>query len=78
VKASCKQSSGFLLGLFFDREDGGYMFLRNVGAEWSLPPASAGFLLGLLFDPEHGGSIFLRNVGLPPNHSVATQKTIPS
>jgi hypothetical protein len=23
--------AGFLLGLFFDPEDGGYMFLRNVG-----------------------------------------------
>jgi hypothetical protein len=27
--ASC--STGFLLGLFFDPEDGGDMFLRNVG-----------------------------------------------
>jgi hypothetical protein len=26
-----KQSSGFLLGLYFDPEDGGDMFLRNVG-----------------------------------------------
>jgi hypothetical protein len=24
--------SGFLLGLFFDHEDGGNMFLRNVGS----------------------------------------------
>jgi hypothetical protein len=23
--------AGFLLGLFFDPEDGGYIFLRNVG-----------------------------------------------
>jgi hypothetical protein len=28
-------SSGFLFGLLFDTEDGGYMFVRNVG----LPPA---------------------------------------
>jgi hypothetical protein len=35
VQAGGKQSSGFhvgfLLGLFFDLEDGGVMFLRNVG-----------------------------------------------
>jgi hypothetical protein len=24
-------SAGFLLGLFFDLEDGGNMFLRNIG-----------------------------------------------
>jgi hypothetical protein len=28
--ASIAISSGFLLGLFFDPEDGGDMFLRNV------------------------------------------------
>jgi hypothetical protein len=31
VKACGKQSAGFLLVLFFDPEDGGDMFLRNVG-----------------------------------------------
>jgi hypothetical protein len=31
VKAGGYFHAGFLLGLFFDSEDGGYMFLRNVG-----------------------------------------------
>jgi hypothetical protein len=31
VKAGGKQSHGFLLGLFFGLEDGGDMFVRNVG-----------------------------------------------
>jgi hypothetical protein len=30
IKPGGKQSSDFLLGLFFDSEDGGEMFLRNV------------------------------------------------
>jgi hypothetical protein len=30
-EAGSKQSSGFLLGLFSDPEDGGDIFLRNVG-----------------------------------------------
>jgi hypothetical protein len=28
---STLHNSGFLLGLFFDPEDGGYIFLRNIG-----------------------------------------------
>jgi hypothetical protein len=40
VKAGSKQSSaGFLLGLFFDPEDVGDMFLRNVG--WLLTDYTA-------------------------------------
>jgi hypothetical protein len=31
VKAGGKYSIAFLLGSFFDHEDGGDMFLRNVG-----------------------------------------------
>jgi hypothetical protein len=31
VKAGGKQSSGFLLGLFFDPEDGGDMFFLTLG-----------------------------------------------
>jgi hypothetical protein len=31
LAACCLLHAGFLLGLFIDHEDGGYMFLRNVG-----------------------------------------------
>jgi hypothetical protein len=31
VRNKLPTSAGFLLGLFFDTEDGGDMFLRNVG-----------------------------------------------
>jgi hypothetical protein len=31
VKAGSKQNPGFLLGFFYDPEDGGDMFLENVG-----------------------------------------------
>jgi hypothetical protein len=61
----------FLLSSFFDPEDGGDIFLRNVGCyqqttqhytseEVMLANSfQAGFLLGLFFDPEDGGDMFL-------------------
>jgi hypothetical protein len=55
--------SGFLLGLFFYPEDGGDMFLRNVGKLSSDYLLHAGFFLGLFFDPEVGSDMFLRNAG---------------
>jgi hypothetical protein len=64
-----------LLGVLFDRTDGGSKFLRNV-TELSLPPASPDSLLGLLFDLEDGDDMFLRNVGLCQLHGVTSQKTV--
>jgi hypothetical protein len=48
---------------FFGPEDGGDMFIRNVGFILLATCFHAGFLLGLFFDPEDGGHMFLRNVG---------------
>jgi hypothetical protein len=49
-----------MLNLFFDPEDGGDMFLRNVLLATCL---HAGSMLNLFFDPEDGGDMFLRKVG---------------
>jgi hypothetical protein len=35
VTSKASFHAGFLLGLFFDPEDGGDMFLRNVGWNWT-------------------------------------------
>jgi hypothetical protein len=64
VNAGGKQSLlRFLVGLFFDPEDGDNIFLRNVSKALLSTCFHAAFLLGLFFDPEDGGDMFVRNVG---------------
>jgi hypothetical protein len=53
--------AGFLLGLFFGLEDGGDMFLRNVGCACYL--LLRWFLLDIFFDSEDEGDMFLLTVG---------------
>jgi hypothetical protein len=59
--AATRFHSGFLLDLFFDLEDGGDMFFRNVGSAYHL--LSRWFLLDIFFNAEDGGYMFLQNVG---------------
>jgi hypothetical protein len=48
---------GYWLGLFFDPENGGEVFLRNQHEAG----INAGSLLGIFFDTGDGGDMFLRN-----------------
>jgi hypothetical protein len=73
--------AGSLRGLHFDPEDGGSIFLRNVGkllSCYTVPHSSSACclnltcpLLDLLFDPEDGSSMFVRNVGKLVPHGTA-------
>jgi hypothetical protein len=69
--------SGYLLGLRFEPEDGGSMFLQNIQELLSdymalhpkrgmfkeiQIPLYISYLLGLRFEPEDGGSMFLQNI----------------
>jgi hypothetical protein len=54
--------SSFFLDKFFDHEDGGSMFLRNVSC-FDCSLLHIGILLGLLFDPEVICNMFFRNDG---------------
>jgi hypothetical protein len=64
-----------LLASFFDPEEGGDMFLRNVGplSTDSVLLATCfhgGLLLALFFDHEDGGDMSLRNIGSLSTDSV--------
>jgi hypothetical protein len=51
-----------LPSFFYDPEDGGYIFPRNVDAVLATC-FHAGFSLGLAYDPENGGDMLLQNNG---------------
>jgi hypothetical protein len=52
-----------LQNYFFDPEDEGDMFLRNVGCNSTGGKLlTCWFLLNYFFNPEDGGDMFLRNV----------------
>jgi hypothetical protein len=56
-----------LLSSFFDTEDEGDVFLRNVVISPNCRYAYIGLFLGSLFDLKYVSNMFLRHVGLSPN-----------